>query len=340
MATMNPSSGQEVDPLDAVVEAILQRCRRGERPALSEYTGRYPELAGRLREVFPALVMIENLGSVGGAHTLPPAPRAAARAPERLGDYRLLREIGHGGMGVVYEAVQESLGRHVALKVLPAAVSGRGLFLERFRREAKAAARLHHTNIVPVYGVGEEDGTCYYAMQFIQGQGLDAVLEDVKRLRGLAAEPTDAPTRTAGAAGSGSVAGALLTGHFAGAGRGPAAAAAAPGAPSAPAAESCSSLSGQPEARYYRGIARLGLQAAEALGHAHAQGVLHRDIKPSNLLLDTQGTLWVTDFGLAKAEHSGDLTGTGDTWSARCATWPRSASRASPTPAATSTPWA
>jgi serine/threonine protein kinase/WD40 repeat protein/tetratricopeptide (TPR) repeat protein len=312
MAAMNPSSGPEVDALDVVVEAILQRCRQGERPALSEYTGRYPELAGRLREVFPALVMIEGLGSVDGVHTLAPAPRAPARVPERLGDYRLLREIGHGGMGIVYEAVQESLGRHVALKVLPAAISQRGLFLERFRREAKAAARLHHTNIVPVYGVGEEDCTCYYAMQFIQGQGLDAVLEDVKRLRGLSAGPTDAPTRTAGVS-SGSVAGSLLAGHFAGAPVGAAAGpAAGPQALPAPTEESYSSLSGQPEARFFRSVARLGLQAAEALAHAHAQGVLHRDIKPSKLLLDTQGTLWITDFGLAKAEDSGDLTGTGD----------------------------
>ena len=103
--------------------------------------------------------------------------------PERLGDYVLLRRIGSGGMGVVYEAIQESLGRHVALKTLPYHQLGDATRLERFRREARAAARLHHTHIVPVFGVGEHDGLHYYIMQFIRGQGLDSVLREVKRLR-------------------------------------------------------------------------------------------------------------------------------------------------------------
>ena len=103
--------------------------------------------------------------------------------PQRLGDYLLLRPIGSGGMGMVYEAIQESLGRHVALKTLPFHHLGDATRLERFRREARAAARLHHTHIVPVFGVGEHDGLHYYTMQFIRGHGLDAVLHEVKRLR-------------------------------------------------------------------------------------------------------------------------------------------------------------
>src|SRR5262249_12007762 len=109
----------------------------------------------------------------------PPAPPL----PERLGGYRILRKIGHGGMGVVYEAEQEALGRRVALKVLPFARLLEPTFRERFQREAQAAARLHHSNIVPVFGVGEQEGLHYYAMQYIQGQGLDQVLHDVKDLR-------------------------------------------------------------------------------------------------------------------------------------------------------------
>jgi serine/threonine protein kinase/WD40 repeat protein/Tfp pilus assembly protein PilF len=309
MATMNIRPLSEADPLDAVVESFLQRYRRGEHPTVTKYVERYPELAERIRETFPALAMIEELGSVGG--------QAAATVPidvscttKRLGDYRLLRVVGRGGMGIVYEAVQESLGRLVALKVLPSSLAGRPQYLERFQREARAAARLHHTNIVPVFGVGEENGICYYAMQFIQGQGLEVILEDVKRLRGVraiqdnnaAAEaiPVDGITRS------------LLTGQFIH----PATTVADAGIPATgtpvPAPSSQSTISGEPEARYFRSIARLGLQAAEGLAHAHSQGVLHRDVKPSNLLLDADGTLWITDFGLAKAEDSGNLTGTGD----------------------------
>src|SRR5207237_5961947 len=102
---------------------------------------------------------------------------------ERVGDYRILREIGRGGMGVVYEAEQEALGRRVALKVLPGTLAGDPAALARFQREAKAAARMHHTNIVPVFDVGRAGEHFYYAMQMIHGQGLDRVIEDLKRLR-------------------------------------------------------------------------------------------------------------------------------------------------------------
>src|SRR5262249_12982498 len=142
----------------------------------------------------------------------------------RLGDYRILREIGRGGMGVVYEAEQVSLGRQVALKVLPGQVAGDGEALERFRREAKAAARLHHTNIVPVYEVGRAGEVAYYAMQFIAGQGLDKVIDELARLRDPGWKPGVAqgpgPTAAAAAPGAGEpalgrIAESLLNGRFA-----------------------------------------------------------------------------------------------------------------------------
>src|SRR5207253_9593464 len=136
------------------------RFRRGERPSVSEYTKKHPDLADEIRELFPALVMMEDLGSVAGR---PPLPQAGP-LPEQLGDFRILRKIGRGGMGVVYEAVQESLGRHVALKVLPFHALMEPTILERFRREAQAAARLQHTNIVPAFGIDEHGGLEYYAM--------------------------------------------------------------------------------------------------------------------------------------------------------------------------------
>src|SRR5262249_13792560 len=156
----------------------------GERPSLQEYLDRYPELADDIRELFPAMAEMEQ-----GKHDHRDTAAPAAPTLQQLGDFRILREVGQGGMGVVYEAEQVSLGRHVALKVLPRKMLVDARAKRRFEREAKAAARLHHTNIVPVYGVGEQDGLPYYVMQFIQGLGLDAVLEELKQLR-----PADAKT--------------------------------------------------------------------------------------------------------------------------------------------------
>jgi serine/threonine protein kinase/WD40 repeat protein/tetratricopeptide (TPR) repeat protein len=300
-----PSSDSSRDVvLERLAAEFVERHRKGEHPPLSEYTDRYPDLGADIRELFPALVQIEKLKPPADA-TGEFEQQATAAAPaqlERLGDYRILREVGRGGMGVVYEAEQESLGRHVALKVLPSSALLNPTYLERFRREAKAAARLHHTNIVPVFGVGEASGVHFYAMQFIRGEGLDKVLIDVRQMR---LQPGAAAPATV--ASEGSIAHSLLTGQFA---------PATPTAPGEPAERPVPPTSGLsvngPDADYYRGVARIGVQVAEALTYAHQQGILHRDVKPSNLLLDAQGTVWVTDFGLAKAEGADELTHTGD----------------------------
>jgi len=311
-----PSSDSSRDALlEQLAEEFVERHRRGERPPLSEYTNRYPDLADEIRDLFPALVQIENLkpeaGDLTGAFVPTRSPEEE-HLPERFGEFRILRQVGQGGMGIVYEAEQESLGRHVALKVLPRQALLKTTYLERFRREAKAAGRLHHTNIVPVFGVGEHDGTHYYAMQFIVGEGLDKVLRDLRRLRA-----TPAVRTVAASLDEASVAKSLLTGRFVAAQTTspelPAASPAPPSPPSSDGPHGSSTLSaGGAESNYFRGVARLALQAAEALAYAHRQGILHRDIKPSNMLLDQQGTVWITDFGLAKAEGTDDLTQTGD----------------------------
>jgi serine/threonine-protein kinase len=184
------SSSGNYDLLDLLAEEFAARFRRGERPSLKEYTDRYPELADDIRTLFPALVDLEQADEArqeapdDSTGSVPPPPAPAPAPLLQVGDYRMLREIGHGGMGVVYEAEQISLGRRVAVKILPPHVARDPKMLERFRREARAAARLHHTNIVPVFEVGREGDICYYAMQFIQGQGLDLVYEELRRLRG------------------------------------------------------------------------------------------------------------------------------------------------------------
>ena len=295
------STPNERDAVELLAEDFLDRFRRGERPSLTEYENRNPDLAGQIRHLSPALVALEQIG----ASANPGVERFVPAGLTRIGEYRILREVGRGGMGVVFEAVQESLGRHVALKVLPPALC-RDNYLERFQREAKAAASLHHTNIVPVFGVGADLGMHFYVMQFIDGRGLDGVIHEVRRLRtlglGQSAEySADDPNLS-------SLARNLLSGTF---------------APSS--VESGDKQSSQtavvatdqtdstlPKDQYYYAVARLGRQVAEALHHAHTQGVLHRDVKPSNLLLDSSGTVWISDFGLAKADDSEDLTDTGD----------------------------
>ena len=179
---MSISESGEYDLLDQLAEEFAERFRRGERPALKEYTDRYPDLADEIRELFPAMVRVEQaeVGRQGMDEERTGEARAANPHQRQIGDYVILREIGRGGMGVVYEAEQVSLGRHVVLKVLPGRVSGDRVVQERFRREARAAARLHHTNIVPVYEVGQDGDVRFYAMQFIQGEGLDQVIHELR----------------------------------------------------------------------------------------------------------------------------------------------------------------
>jgi serine/threonine protein kinase/WD40 repeat protein len=200
------------DPLGSILESFLARLRAGERPPLTEYIARYPDLADRIRELLPALVEMERFGSLSAVMPGAGAPLVAAEPrpgqeetgatgafvpgggpaatgggagpwPERLGDYRILGCIGEGGMGVVYEAVRESLHSHVALKVMHPRYRASADYLRRFHNEARSAAQLHHTNIVSVFDYGEHDGVCYYAMQYIAGHSLDEILVDLRRLR-------------------------------------------------------------------------------------------------------------------------------------------------------------
>ena len=333
------TSGDARNPVERLAEEFIDRKRRGERPTLQEYLDRDPDLADEIRDLFPALLMMEDLGASSGGTT---GSLAADIAPagirlEQLGDYRILREIGRGGMGVVYEAEQESLGRRVALKVLSAGSLLDPKQVRRFEREARAAARLHHTNIVPVFGVGHQDGHHYFVMQFIAGLGLDVVLDDLRRLRQSksgatpATKPAPAPesSRVAGLSAA-DVARSLITGRFDTDGRLVDAsmtepdddgAPAQPSAVNGPSADSAPAIlpglselsaSSDPDRQFYRSIARIGVQVGDALEYANRQGILHRDIKPSNLLLDNHGNVWVADFGLAKTAEADDLTHTGD----------------------------
>ncbi len=182
MTEPRDSSTGEFGLFDELAEEFVERFRTGERPAIQEYVDRYPRMERQIRELFPALVNVEQAKEILDDAT-GPAASSSPPASRQVGDYRIIREVGRGGMGVVFEAEQVSLGRRVALKMLPVTVARDLKALERFRREARAAARLHHTNIVPVFEVGKDGEAVFYAMQFIQGQGLDAVIEELSRQR-------------------------------------------------------------------------------------------------------------------------------------------------------------
>lgn len=216
-----------------------------------------------------------------------------------MGDFRLLREVGRGGMGVVYEAEQISLRRRVALKVLPFAAAIDPRRLQRFKAEALTAAHVQHERIVPVYAVGCERGVHFYVMQFIEGQSFAALVEELRRFRteeGDQARPAEGEKEDRATA-------ADRSGDMPGAG---------PETEATLAATSISHERSSDRGRYFDRVAGLGRQAALALEHAHQVGVLHRDVKPGNLLLDLRGQLWVTDFGLAQVIGDPGLTMTGE----------------------------
>ncbi|MFO0796119.1 MAG: serine/threonine-protein kinase [Gemmataceae bacterium] len=237
-----------------------------------------PELGGELASLLASVDAVREVGRLvadaGPAADLGPAFGEG----EAIGEYRVVRVVGRGGMGVVYEAVQEPLGRRVALKVLPALAAADPARRRRFLHEARTAALLQHPHVVPVFAVGEADGVPYIAMQFVDGAPLDRVVRALRRDAGLSSDSDAEPDP--------SVADLLATGLVAGF---------ADGDPT-PAVRG-----GVSGAGYVRRACELGVQAADALAYAHDADVVHRDVKPGNLLLDVAGRLWLADFGLARA---------------------------------------
>ncbi|NQT14943.1 MAG: protein kinase, partial [Planctomycetes bacterium] len=177
-------SPRDRDPVELLAEEYASRWRKGESPSVSEYAGKYPQFAEQIEELFPAVEMMERLRTADTANREAASrENGSADVPEQIGDFRIVREVGRGGMGIVYEAEQRSLGRRVAVKVLPKHALLLDRHLKRFQREAQTTANLHHTNIVPVFGTGEQDGLYYYVMPLVRGVGLDEV---IRRLRSVA----------------------------------------------------------------------------------------------------------------------------------------------------------
>jgi serine/threonine protein kinase/WD40 repeat protein len=263
-----------------MLEDYLERLEQGVPPRPEEWLAQYPGLGGPLEEYLATLELLHQAAQSWRRASSSPAARASKEpALRQLGDYRLLREIAHGGMGVVYEAEQISLNRRVALKILPLAGALDARQLQRFHNEALMASQLHHPHIVDVFGAGCDQTVHYYAMRYIEGQTL---AEWIARMR-AASESGD---RRQGAGGSSHASEADTPVFF------------------PPRLLNTSSD--------FRVAAEIGTQVAEALDHAHQHGVVHRDVKPANIILDAQGQAWVTDFGLARVQQQVHLTQSGD----------------------------
>ena len=288
------------DLVSKAVEEYFVAVERGESPELEHFVNRYPDIQDILKTVIPALQVADSSSS---------RPTAGHMNAERqLGDFRILRQLGRGGMGIVYEAEQISMRRRVALKVLPLAGLVDEQRIQRFQNEVRAVAALEHPNIVSVFMVGEERGIHYYAMQLIRGRSLAEVVSSLRIVRdeghsldgnsvsqltggGREEHVTDlAATELADVDHSQSQTERVET----------------------VAKGEDSTLPSSDRREYFRSVAVLGIQAASALQHAHDHGIIHRDIKPANLLLDNSSKLYVTDFGLARVEADAGVTMTGD----------------------------
>lgn len=301
------------DPVEELAAEFSERLRDGKRVSVEQYAKQHPDLADEIRELFPTIVAMEQLSTRRQRERgVPDGP-----APQQFGDYRIIGEIARGGMGIVHEAEQVSLGRRVAVKVLPTHALRREKDVRRFQREAQTAAGLHHSNIVPVFGVGEEGGQRYIVMQLIRGVGLDEVLREIRSEVITEAGNEETRVTTSRVTVAKRSAHDLLESELK--------LNATSIGDEADTVEGAIVADGEKPAsvrplivqspignEYFRNVARVGLQAANALHYAHKNNTLHRDIKPGNLLLDDDGRIWIADFGLAKALQDDDVTCSGD----------------------------
>jgi serine/threonine protein kinase/WD40 repeat protein len=275
---MAPTANDNPEPDDDLPTAAIAQLVAYDEAKLTEAgtNGETPASAELLSELSSELACVDLL------HRVWPKMRPQASVlrdhpvPEKLGDLRLVRELGRGGMGIVYEAEQVVLGRRVAVKVLPHAALMDDKSLKRFRNEVRAAAALDHPHIVAVYAAGEDSGYHYYTMQLIRGRTLADVIAELRSTKSATACQSHDSSGVSPTLPTTSVVGSYGTAEF------------------------------------YRTVARWGAEAAGALQHAHEVGILHRDIKPGNLMLDEAGQLYVTDFGLARVGEDAGQTVTGD----------------------------
>jgi serine/threonine protein kinase/Flp pilus assembly protein TadD len=293
-----------------LVEELTDRIRDGASVAEAFITD-HPEHGEELRRLLPAARVLADLSPSSSADADAQDDTGAPALGAPLGDFQLIRELGRGGMGIVYEAEQLSLGRRVALKVLPFASTIDAKQLQRFKNEARAAASLHHEHIVPVYGIGCERCVHFYAMQLIEGKSLAVFIRQQRGepasfgVCGPGSHKSDSSVRFNRAQDSIEPIVPSFVND------------ATPSCPGTVLATTegiagLRTLASRKGRAHYRSVTEMIAHAADALEHAHSLGIVHRDVKPGNLMLDNAGHLWVTDFGLARFGSDAERTMTGD----------------------------
>lgn len=266
------------------MDEIHERLMEGQSIDLEPYIEQFPEHADELRKYATTMMAVMEFG--GHPSDQQDGDKTNAPVHRRVGEFTIVGELGRGGMGIVYEALQGTLGRRVALKILPYAAFVDEVKLKRFQNEARAAASLHHPNIVPIHSVGSDKGVHFYAMQLISGPSVADLLQQLRAEKKTASRPERPKDQDA------SVAAEADTHQDVQA--------------------AISTLHSDSRRDFVRTTMEWTRQAAEGLAHAHENGVLHRDIKPANLLIDQQNNVWITDFGLARLESDASITATGD----------------------------
>jgi serine/threonine protein kinase len=313
--------------LDAIVDQFTAQFRAGRSPSISGFQRQFPQFGEELGELLSSVAMIESLKHQTSQNPVPSTAEAWPESLQELGDYQLIRELGRGGMGIVFEAIHQSLGRRVAVKVLPQRLTNDPRAVQRFRWEAGAAAKLHHSHIVTVFGVGFSQGYHYYVMEFIEGWSLAEIMNRLQSQQITASESNlrmTAVQSTVLAPRSRSSTEMDLgnTPPF-GAGEGTQADFSVqqselnrPQRGDQPATQEPVMTPFWLELTDPQRRLRWALQAmsgiADAVAYANRHGVLHRDLKPSNMLVDVDGRIRLTDFGLVKHLDEPGITKTGD----------------------------
>ncbi len=181
--------------LESIIHEFTTALRAGQHPTIQQYQDRYPHLADEIADVLSSISMIEQFKSASASTTGSRQKLDSVSKLTQIGPYKIVKEIGRGGMGVVFAAIHESLGRHVAIKVMPTPLMDGETHVQRFRREAQAAARLHHTNIVSVFEAGEGQGYHYYVMDFVDGESLNQVIDRLRSMNVGGAIAADLQTK-------------------------------------------------------------------------------------------------------------------------------------------------